>query len=422
VSTTEPEETQHVTGTGSRSSKSQFSEYVIAKWIVTTIWRCRRFLVVVTGLGVLLAAGIGFLLPKEYKSTAQLMPPDQQSLSHASVLSSLTGNLAFSPGMAASFMNSSSPGATLIGILSSQTVQDDIINQLDLRRVYHCKLYVEARKTLTKRSSIEEDRKSGIVSITVMDHDPSRARAIAQAYIEVLDKLVNSLNDSAARRERIFLEGRLKTISSNLDASSRELSDFSSHNATLDIQKQGEATVEAAGRLQGELISAEAELSGLKTTYADENVRVREAEGRVEVLQRQLKEMSGAGGKAGSTDLRSDQLLPSVRELPVLGVTYNNLYRQVTMEESLYETLTKQYELAKVEEAKETPVVRVLDQPGLPERKSGPSEALIVLVGFLLSSVMGMAWIMLSALWEMTDDSIPVKADLRAMYLAIRGR
>jgi uncharacterized protein involved in exopolysaccharide biosynthesis len=386
------------------------------------IWQRRRWLAKVIGLGVLVAVGIALLIPNKYTSTAQLMPPDPQALSSTSILSALAGTGSIAPTLAGGLMNGRTSGGTFIGILDSQTAQDDIINRFDLRRVYHCKFYVDARKILTERTSIVENNKSGIISIAVTDRDPNRARDLDEAYVEELDKLINKVSTSSARRERIFLEGRIKSVKSDLDASSRALSQFSSRNATMDPQKQGEATVEAAGKLQGELIAAQSELSGLKAQYTDDNMRVREVRGRIDELQRQLRKMSGAGDNVNGADLTADQLLPSVRKLPLLGLTYYDLYRQVTVQDTIYQTLTKQYELAKVQEAKEIPAVKVLDKPGMPERKSSPPRGIIILLGFVLSAMVGTTWILVSVLWDLTDDSHPMKAVGMALGRSLRGR
>ncbi|MGO9316347.1 MAG: GumC family protein [Terracidiphilus sp.] len=383
-------------------------EIPVAK-LVAAIWQRRRWLAMVTGIGMLLAIGLAYYLPEQYISTAQLMPPDAQSLSNSSTLSALAGAGSIVPGMTGGLLSARTPSGTFIGIMYSQTAQDDIINRFDLRRVYHCKLYVDARKILTERTTIVEDKKSGIVSIAVMDNDRYRARDLAQAYIEELDKLVNKGSNSAARRERIFLEDRLKSIKSSLDASIIELSNFSSRNATMDIQKQGEATVEAAGKLQGELIVAQSELSGLKATYTDDNVRVRQLRGRVDELQRQLRKMGGVGEDVDGTALKSDQLFPSIRKLPLLGVTYFDLYRQVTMQGTIYEILTKQYELAKVQEAREIPPIKVLDEPDVPERRSSPHRTRIVLYGMILSALAGIAWIISPILWKPIRDFYSAK-------------
>lgn len=378
--------------------------------LLMAIWRRRLWLAKVIGLGAVAAIAIALLIPKKYTSTAQLMPPDQQTLSSTSLLSALSG-----AGPAASLgtgglMSTRTPGGTFIGVLSSQSAQDDIIDRFDLRRIYHCKFYFEARKILTDRTTIDEDKKSGIISIAVVDGDPNRARDMAKAYVEELDKIVNRVSTSSARRERIFLEERIQSIKSDLDASSVALSQFSSRNATLDIQRQGEATVEAAGKLQGELIAAQSELSGLKTAYTDDNVRVRQAQAQVNVLQSQLHKMGGEGEDAEGGDLKADQFMPSIRKLPLLGVTYSDLYRRVMMQESLYETLTKQYELARVQEAKEIPPIKVLDEPQVPEKKSSPHRTIIVLLGILISAFAGIVWTTAIELWNIQHRPPVAKA------------
>ena len=386
------------------------------------IWQRRRWLAKVIGLGTLVTIGISLIIPNKYTSTAQLMPPDQQSISSMSMLSAIAGTGNLASGMAGSLLTGGrTPGSTAIGILNSQTAQDDIINRFDLRRVYHCKLYFDARVILTERTAIAEDRKSGIISIAVMDRDRYRARDLAEAYVEELDMLVNRESTSSARRERIFLENRLKSIKNDLDASSIALSQFSSRNATMNPQTEGQALLQSATNLQSQLTIAQSQLYGLKAQYSDDNVRVREARGRVNELQRQLNKMGSTGDKAGGANLNADQVYPSIRELPILGATYTDLYRQVTIQETIYETLNKEYELAKVEEAKEIPVIKVLDEPQVPEKKSSPHRSIIVVLGFFLSALAGITWILASVVWDRTDDSHPVKAGGIAWARSIRG-
>jgi capsule polysaccharide export protein KpsE/RkpR len=368
---------------------------------------------------MLISIGIALLIPKRYTSTAQLMPPDQQSLPSGSLLSAITG--AGSVASVGGLMSTRTPGGTFIGILDSQTAQDDIINRFDLRRVYHCKLDIDARSILSTQTTIVEDKSSGIISISVTDRDPNRARDLAEAYVEELDKLVNSLSTSSARREREFLEQRLKSIKSDLDASSVALSQFSSRNATINPQSQGQALISAVSGLQGELITDQGELSGLKAMYSNDNVHVREARARIDELQSQLRKMGNVGGKVDGADQQSDELYPSIRELPILGVTYSDLSRQMAMQEGIYETLNRQYELAKVEEAKEIPPIKMLDEPQVPERKSSPHRLLIVLLGVLASAFAGIVWIAICKLWEITDESNPVKVAGRAVLRSIQS-
>ena len=390
--------------------------------LVTAIWQRRRWLAMVTGLGLLLAIGIAFLIPNEYTSTAQLMPPDPQLFSSPSTLAALTGTGPVMSGFGGSLVSARTPGQTLIGMLASRTVQDDIINRFDLRSVYHCKFYLDARKELASSSVLVEDKKTGIVSISVTDRDPNRARDLAKAYVDELDQLLNRVSTSSAHRERAFLEERLKSLKSDLDATSDRLSQFSSRNATLNPQTQGQALLQSATSLQSQLITAQSELYGLKAQYSDDNVRVREARARVDELQRQLRKMGSTGDNMDGANLKSGQLYPSMRELPILGVTYSDLSRQLAMREGIYETLTKQYEIAKVQEAKEIPTIKVLDEPAIAERKSLPHRLRICLLGTLVPPFLCALWILVSKLWEITDDSFQAKAILLTVLRLIRNR
>jgi uncharacterized protein involved in exopolysaccharide biosynthesis len=383
-------DTQHDTAStdGPLSTTFQYARYL------SVLWNHRIWLAKVTALGFLVAIGIALLIPSEYKSTVELMPPDQQSVANTSMLTGLGGPTTLVPSVSGGLMSQRTPGATFIGILSSRTAMDDIINRFDLRKVYHTKTYLNTRKILAKRSAFDEDKKSGIITITVMDHDPNRARDIAQAYIDELGKLLSTLTTSSARRERIFLEERLKSIKSDVDATSQEFSQFSSRNATLDVQNEGQAILGSAGRLQGELIAAESELSGLRAQYADDNTRVRTARARINSLQSQLRAMSGAGTDTNAADLTADQFYPSLRKLPLLGVTYFDLYHRLTMQQTIYELLSRQYELAKVQEAKDIPPVKVLDEPLPAEKKTFPPRTIIVLFTAFMSLILGMVWLL----------------------------
>ena len=232
---------------------------------------------------------------------------------------------------------------------------------------------VDVRKDLAERTEISVDRKSQIITFIVTDRDAKRAAAMGQAYVEELNRLVAELSTSSARRERLFLEGRLQSVSRDLEQSEKDFSQFASKNTAIDIKEQGKAMVEAAAVLQGQLIAAESEYEGLKQIYTDNNVRVRSVKARIDELRRQLEKLGGKGESATTvSDQPGESLYPSIRKLPLLGVKYADLYRQTKIQEAVLETLTKEYELAKVEEAKEIPTVKVLDVANIPDKKSFP--------------------------------------------------
>jgi uncharacterized protein involved in exopolysaccharide biosynthesis len=390
-------------------------------WAPPLLWRNRRRILIAAGVGILLSCFVAWLIPKRYQSTVRLMPPDAQSaMGFASMASALSGiPPSVTGGGLASLVNSRSPSAVFLAILASRTAQDDLINRFDLRKAYRCKTYQCARMTLSKRTDVEEDKKTGVVSIAVTDSDPARARDLAGAYVDELNKLVVVMDTSSAHRERVFLEQQIQAVKQNLDSASVQLSHFSSNHATMDVQRQGSAMLDAATRLQGELIVAQSELSELRAAYTPDNYRVHEAQARVASLTEELHKLGGESGDA-SGDAGSDQLFPSLRELPLLGVTYSDLYRSVRLDEAVYETLIKQYALAKVEEAKAIPTVTVLDAPDLPEKRTFPVWAAVLFCGTLLALFGGAFWIVGRELWRRTDNADSRKAALLEMLAGFR--
>ncbi|MBV9181550.1 MAG: lipopolysaccharide biosynthesis protein [Acidobacteria bacterium] len=381
-----------------------------AQWL-WLIWGERSLLWRVTLYGLLISIVTSFLIPSRYQSTTRLMPPDTQSGSGMglAMIAALAGSGSGSSGLkalAGDFLGVKSSGALFMEIMKSRTVQDRLVNQFDLRKVYSERLWEDARIDLTKRTDISEDRKSGVLSITVADRNPRRAAQLAQAYVDELDRLVAEVSTSSARRERMFIEQRLKSVKQDLDKASQQFSDYASKNSTLDIKDQAKATVEAAARLQGAFIAAQSELEGLEQIYSSNNVRVRSTRARVAELQHELQKMSGSGVSAPD-DGRTD--LPSIRSLPILGVRWADLYREVKVQETVYELLTQQYEVAKIQEAKSIPTVKVLDAANVPERRSSPRRAFVTLFGTTFALAAGLFWIIGRKKWHDVDPEDPRK-------------
>jgi uncharacterized protein involved in exopolysaccharide biosynthesis len=381
----------------------------------------RFFLLRVTAYGLAAAVLLAYLIPVRYEARTQLMPPDSEMSSGLASLMAMTTRSGSGLGLlAGDFLGLKTSGSLFVGILRSETVEDRIVEQFNLKSVYSVRQMQGARRQLEENTEISEDRKSGIIVIRVSDHSPQRAKAIANAYIVELDRLVVDLNTSAAHRERIFLEDRLKSVKQDLDSSAKAFSKFASENAAIDINEQGKAMVEAAAALQGHLIAAQSELEGLRQVYADNNVRVRAVRARIAELQVKLKQM-GDGDLSPDGTAGNNGLYPSIRKLPLLGVTYAELYRANKIQETVYELLTQQCELAKVQEAKETPSVKVLDDASLPEKKSFPPRLLIMLLGAFLSMVVGAVWVLGKAGWESLDPAHPGKLLAQDAYTTIKA-
>ena len=400
------------------------NELTDAQWnylpYLRLLWEHRRFLLRTTMYAFLTSILIAFLIPVRFQSTTRLMPPDNLSASGLGMMAALagrTGSDGFGA-LASDLLGVKSSGALFVGILGSQTVQDGLIEKFHLRQLYHDTKIEDARKDLSEHTDLSEDRKSGIITIAVRDHDAKRAAAMAQSYVDELDRLVAQVSTSSARRERIFLEGRLQSVKTDLDSAARNFSEFASKNTAIDIPEQGKAMVEAAATLQGQLIAAQSELSGLREIYADNNIRVRTAEARVGELNKKLNEIGGVGTPDGGK--YDNALYPSIRKLPLLGVTYADLYRQTKIQETVYELLTQQYELAKVEEAKEIPTVKVLDAPIVPTKKTFPPRTAIVILGTMLGFTVAMTWVLAKTRWDAVDASDPRKAFAMEVYTTMR--
>jgi uncharacterized protein involved in exopolysaccharide biosynthesis len=349
------------------------------------LWDHRRWLARVAAWAIAVSTVVAFLIPNIYESTVRIMPPDSMN-STGTMLASLAGKT--SPelaAMAGKFLGMKDSGALYVDLFRSRTVEDKVVDRLSLQKVYWKRYKQDARKKLDGRTDVSEDRKSGVILLTVEDRDRQRARDIALAYVDELNHLMAQVSTSSARRERIFIEQRLIDCKRDLEDAERQFSAFASKNTALDIKEQTKAMVESAAALQGQLIAAQSELQSLEQIYTDNNVRVRSMRARVDELKRQTQNIHGTDSSLASDAGAPDELYPSVRKLPLLGVEWADLFRRTKIQETVFELLTQQYELARIQEAKEIPTINVIDPANIPEKKSWPPRLLIVVVLTILS-------------------------------------
>lgn len=384
--------------------------------VARLLWDQRAFIMRWCVRGLVIATIIAILVPNRYSATTRLMPPESQGGTGMAMLSVLTGK-AGAPGLsslASDLLGAKNTGALYMEALRSRTVEDRLVNRFDLRRVYWVRYMEDARKCLDQNTSISEDHKSGVITVSVSDRNRQRSTALAQAYVEELNRLMSAVSTSSARRERIFVEQRLVTAKQDLHRASEEFSQFASQNTTLDVTAQTKAMVEAGADLQGNLMAAQSELEGLEQIYTSSNVRVRSLRARVDELRRQLREMAGGnqGAPAGEPPAGrpSDMIYPSIRKLPLLGVRWAELYQQAKIQETVYQLLTQEYELAKIQEVKEIPTAKVMDEAALPERKAFPPRGLFIILGAILGLIAGSALVVGFAFWQAIEPDDPAKS------------
>ncbi len=358
--------TSHPNGNMLANSSAHWANWPEA---ANRLWVQRRQVVAWVVAGFVISVVLAFFYSK-YESTVQIMPPDESSSGLAALaIPALTKTPALA-GMAGDLLGTKSTGAVFIKILDSRTVQDDLINRFDLRKHYSRRYWEDARLRLSSNTTISIDKKSGVITLTVRDRDPELAKKLAGAYVDELNTVVAKVSTSAARRERIFIEQRLAEETRGLEESELRFSQFASTNMTLDVPEQTRVTVQAAARLQGEL----------------------------------AKINSGVAVPGAVQDPTSPY--PSVKSLPVLGVKWADLYRNQKIHETVVDLLTQQYELVRIQEAKEIPTVKVLDSASDPE-KMHPRPWIFLAVGILISTTLACAGVLLRDRWETWDEQDP---------------
>jgi len=399
------------------------------------LWQHRRMLLRLAAISLLVSLGISFAIPKQYKSSTSIMPPEPQGSGAMllAALSSRAGGLGALGGLAGGLLGGHSSTALFIDLLHSSSVSGHLIDRFNLQQVYGKKYRIDTAKRLARRTKITEDKKSGVITIEVEDTDRVRARDLAQGYLDELNNLVLRTNTSSAHRERVFVEQRLHTVQADLEKAQLQLSEFSSKNSTIDIKEQTRAMVDAGARVQAELMIEQSGLESLRQIYGDGNVRVRETEARIASLKGELARMTGSSAPlgAGVQDVtaadpgdsdKKGELYPPLRQLPRLAVPYADLYRNVRVQETLYELLTQQYEMARIEEAKDIPAVSVIDAPGIAEKKSFPPRLLLTLLLTFLSFAIASTVILFRGHWSTIDLSDPRKALAAEVFPVLQRR
>ncbi|AFL87506.1 capsule polysaccharide export protein [Terriglobus roseus DSM 18391] len=387
----------------------------VMPWLerLSVLWMHRRNLMRIAVVSFFASLLISVVIPKQYKASASIMPPSNAGASSA-MLAAVTGRALGGMGglgsLAGSLLGIGNSTALFLDLLHSGTVTGHIIDRFDLRRVYRKRYKVDAAKALAKHTSIQDDKKSGVITITVEDRDPQRARDMAQAYLDELNLLVNRTNTSSAHQERIFVQKRLVQAKTDLQRAQQDLSDFSSRTSTIDLKEQARALVGSAAQLQAQVLQEDSNISSLRQVYGDGNVRLRAAKARVASLRSELSKMNGVGMLEAGEDEEasvSGRLSPPLRQLPRLAVPFANRYREVQVQEKLFELLTEQLEMARISEAKDVPVVSVIDAPGIAEKKSYPPRALLTLGLWLATMIAACTAVLLCHAWRSIDADDP---------------
>jgi tyrosine-protein kinase Etk/Wzc len=329
--------------------------------------------------GTVVAALTAIALPNMYTATALILPPAKpQSLSTV-----LMGQLGGMAGVLAPSLGLKDPTEMYIGILRSRTTNDDLISQFGLQQVYSSKTKEDARRKLLTRASFTSGRDS-MIKLSVEDRDPQRAAALANAFIAELNTQNDRLAITESAQRRMFFEHEVESEKNALSVAESALKETQQRTGVIAAANQAEVVIGSIARLRSEIAMQEVLLQRLKMGGTLQNPEVASQQTELSALRAELSKL-----EAGSARQRSGDPIVPVANVPQAGLEYLRALREVKYHDSLFEVLSKQYEAARIDEAKEAPMIQVVDQAVPPERKSGPPRALIIVLGSVLAGAAG---------------------------------
>ena len=331
----------------------------------------RKMIMAVTAAAFVLSIAIALLLPKIYESTAKILPPQPDTgLMGLMLGESPGGGMGAAAGLASGLLGIGTPADMYASILQSDAIKDQIIDRFKLMDVYKQDYRVGMYDKLDKLVDIKAGKKDGIISITVEDNVPARAAEIANAYVEELEKLTVGLSTYGAGQNRVFYDQRLAKAKVDLAKAEEALKTFQEKNRAFQVPQQAEAAVTGIAQLRAQLAMQEIQLTTLRRTYTDSSQEVRNAQTAIAGLKSQIARLEQGG----------HDVIPGFGSVPALGQEYVRLMRAFKFQETLVEALTKQFELSKIGEANNVSTVQVIQKARVPDKKSRPKRARIVLL------------------------------------------
>lgn len=329
----------------------------------------KRLLIILPLVMALLGAAYSFVLPNVYLANTKLLPPQQPQSGAAALLSQLGGVASVVAGGA----GPKNANDVYIAMLQSRTVADRLIKRFDLATVYEERSPENTRKALAARTTIVTG-KDGLITIDVEGTDQKLVAQVANGYVDELLKLTKVLAVTEASQRRLFFEQQLELAKDNLATAEMTLKRTLQSGGVISVDSESRALVETVGRVRAQIVAKEIQLRSMQAFVTTNNPEYKRAQEELNSLHGELAKLengrsSGAAGNGGGAT-------PA-------GLENIKVLREVKYYQMLYELLAKQYEAARLDEAKDVSIIQVLDRAIEPERKFKPKRAVIVLAAAL---------------------------------------
>jgi uncharacterized protein involved in exopolysaccharide biosynthesis len=358
--------------------------------LLIVVAKRKRLVLWVTAVFAILAIVISLILPVRYTAMVTLLPPQENS-SMGAALASQLGNLGGVAALAGGSLGLKNPNDRYVAMLQSRTVEDAMVKQYGLMQEYHAHYLSGARKSFEGHTTVDGSGKDGLIHISVEDHNPARAAELANGYVDQFRDLSQHLAITEAAQRRLFFQRELEQAKNNLADAEEAMEKTELTTGVIQPDSQERALIESAASLRAQITAREVQIQGMQTYATGENSELIQAQQELAGLRAQLTKLGGSEDSSGNDFLIPKGLVPKT------GMEYVRRLRDVKYYETIFDILARQFEVAKLDEAKEGSLVQVVDSAVAPDRRSFPKRGLIVVIATVVGFIFGVFLALLQA-------------------------
>jgi len=369
--------------------------------LLIVLSRRRKFILRFTLGAAVLVAIIVMVVPSKYTANTVVMPPAQNSSLNSALLGQIGGGSSALASVAGASLGIKNPSDMYIALFRSRTVEDAMVKRFGLMARYHAKKNSDARTAFESHTTVLLGVKDGLIRITASDRDPNEASDIANGYVDEFRRLSANLAITEASQRRIFFQQQLLEAKENLATAEETMKHTEQSTGVLQIDSQSRSLIESAATLRAQVVAKEVQIQGMRSYATEDNPDVVLAEQQLAALKSQLGQLAGAdqGAAAG--------LIVPKGKVPEAGMEYIRSLRDVRYYETISELIAKQFEIAKLDEARQGAIVQIVDAAVPPDQRSFPKRTITVLVTIFLSLFIACAWCIVAERWEdMTNTPV----------------
>jgi len=370
-----------------RQTENSSAQEVRFMELFIILWNRRPFIFWFTLGAALVIAVTVYAIPKQYESSALILPPGQNASVGTALLGQLAGSGVLAPvaGESLSILNKN-PSDLYVALFRSRTLEDAVIQRFGLEARYGTKRLSATRDVLQAHSKVVLGTKDGLITLTVTDRDPKQAAEIANGYVDELRILTTNLAITEASQRRLFFKQQLLVANDDLTAAEEAMKRTQQSTGVLEIDSQAKSLIEAAATLRGQIAAKEVQLQAMRSYATSDNPQMIVAEQELGALKDQLGKLAGTDSNSSSA------IIVPKGNIPQAGMEYFRKLRDVKYYETISELISRQLEMAKLDEAHQGLIIQEIDPAVPPDEPSFPKRMIMILVGIPLGFLAACGW------------------------------